>query len=107
MAEAAVERATDLAGDAQGAPVSIGDEDHLVILAVIGAQQPFARAVARYLRLDDLGPADDEALGEPGAHRLGDIGHCVEIGDAAMVNPVEQLFGAQLGLLAVEPGSIE
>ena len=63
-------------------------------------QQPFAGAVGRHLRLDHLGPRDDEALGEPGALRLGDVAHRVEIADAAIVDPVPDLLGAQLRLPA-------
>ena len=49
MAEAAIERAADLARDAQRAAVRVGDEHHLEIVAVGGAQQPFAGAVGRDL----------------------------------------------------------
>ncbi len=78
--------------------IGIGDEHHLVILPVGRAQQPFARAVGRDLRLDHVGPADHEALGEPGMLRLGDVGHRGELGRAAIVHPVPELLGAQLGL---------
>jgi hypothetical protein len=35
--------------------------------------------------------------------RLGDVGHRLEIGHAAMIEPVEDLLGAQLRLLGVQP----
>jgi hypothetical protein len=73
-------------------------------VAVRRLEQPLARAVAGNLRGDDLGPADDEAFGQPRAHGLGDVGHRIEIGDAAMVQPVENLLGAQLRRLGVQPG---
>ena len=59
------------------------------------------------LRLDDIGAANHETLAQPRAHRLGDIGHRVEIGHAAMVKPVEHLFRAQLGRLRVQPRILE
>ena len=71
-------------------------------MAVGGAQQPFARAIDRMLRLDDLRPSDDEACRQPRAHGLGDIRHRLELGHTAMVEPVEHLLGAQLGRLGVE-----
>ena len=107
MAEAAIERAADLAGDAKRSAIRIGDEDHFEIVPVGSAQQPFARAVGRVLGFDHFGPPDHEPLGQPGAHRLGDIGHRFEIGDAAMVEPVEYLFRAQLGLPCVQPCGCE
>ncbi len=66
VAETAVERAADLARHAQGSPVGVGDKDHLIFLAVGGGEQPFARAVARHLRLAHGRAADDEAVGQPG-----------------------------------------
>ena len=57
--------------------------------------------------VDHLGPRDDEALGEPGLLRLGDVGHRREIGGAAIVDPVPQLLGAQLGLLGLEPARLQ
>ena len=54
------------------------------------------------LGFDHVGAADEEPFGQPRTHGLGDIGHRREIGDAAMIEPVEHLLGAQLGLLRVE-----
>ena len=104
VAEAAVECAADLARHAQGAAIGVGDEHHFEVVLVRRAQQPFAGAVGGDLRLHDLGTTDHEAFGEPGAHCLGDIGHRFEFGDAAMVEPVVHLLGAQLGGLGIEPG---
>jgi hypothetical protein len=44
---------------------------------------------------------DDEAFGEPRLLRPRDIGHQREIGDAAIVDPVPDLLGAQLRSLEV------
>ena len=76
-----------------------------IILPVGGAQQPFARAVGRHLRLDHLGPRDRRSAPRATGLRLGDVGHRREFGDAAIVDPVPELLGAQLGLLGLEPGS--
>jgi hypothetical protein len=102
VAEAAVEGAADLARHAQGAAVGVGDEDHFEIVAVMGAQQPLARAVGGDLRFDHLRPRNGEALREPRPLRLGDVGHRVEVGRPAIVDPVPDLLGAQLGLLWLE-----
>ena len=59
------------------------------------------------LGLDDFGPADHEPFGQPGPHGLGDIGHRVEVGDAAVVEPMEHLLGSQPGGLGIKPGYLE
>ena len=102
VAEAAIERAADLAGNAQGAPVGIGDEDHFEIVAIGGAQQPFAGAIHAVLRLDHFGPPDHEAFRQPRAHRLGDVGHLGKFGDAAVIQPMIDLLGAQPGRLGIK-----
>ncbi len=62
MAEGAIERAADLARDAQGAAIGLGDVDRLDLgglrLAALPRQpqQPLARAVDRDLLGHDLGP---------------------------------------------------
>ena len=104
-AEAAVERAADLARHAQGAAIGVGDEHHLIIVAVVGLEQPLAGAVGRHLRLDHFGARDHEALGEPAALRLGDVAHRCEVADPAVVDPVPDLLGAQLGLPRLEPAA--
>ena len=107
VAEAAIEGAADLARDAQGSAIGVGDEHHLEIVIVVGPQQPLAGAVNGHLRLDHAGAGDPEPLGQPGLLDLGDVGHDRKIGRAAIVDPVEQLLGAQLGCTRLEPGSLE
>ena len=107
VAEAAVQRATDLARHAQRAAIRIGDEDHFELMPVGSLEQPLAGTIGRMLRRDHFGAANDETLGQPRAHGLGDIGHRLEFGDTAMVEPVKHLLGAQLGLLGFEPGLFE
>ena len=107
MAEAAVERASDLTRHAQGAAVGIRDEHHLEVMAVMGAEQPLAGAVGRYLRLDHLRPGDRKTLGQPGLLCLGDVGHRRKIADAAIIDPVPDLLGAQLGLPGLKSGGFE
>ena len=70
-------------------------------MAVIGLEQPFAGAVGAMLRFDDVRATDDKAFSKPRAHGLGDIGHRLEFDDAAVVEPMKHLLGAQLGLFLV------
>ena len=101
VAEPAIEGAANLAGHAQRAAIGVGDEDHFEIMAISRAQQPFARAIGGMLRLYHFGATDDETLAQPGTHGLGDIRHRLEISDAAMIQPVEHLLGAQPGLFCI------
>ena len=95
MAEAAGQGAADLRGDAQRAAVAFRDVDGLDLLPVVEAQQPFAGAVDRDARRRDRRPAQLVVLGQSFAERLRQIGHRGEIGDAAMIDPVPQLAGAE------------
>ena len=69
----AVERAADLARDAQGAALGLGDVDRLdlgrLALAPLRRQpqQPLARAVDRDLLGDDLGPRQRVVLARASA----------------------------------------
>ena len=104
MAKRAVERAADLAGDAQRAAFAIGDVDafHLVrALALHFArqpQQPFARAVDRDLLGHHLRPFQRVMRGERGAQVLRHAGHGVEGGGAAEIEPVPELLHPHLAL---------
>ena len=103
VAEAAGQRAADLARNAQGAAVFLGDIDGLDLLpaaARVGGepQQPFAGAVGGNLLGDDLKPADAEMLVQRLAQLLGDIGHGGEGGDAAMIDPAPDLAHAHAAL---------
>ena len=96
VAEAAGQRAADLGRDAQGAPVVLRDEDGLDLLAVGEAQQPLAGAVARSAARPRSRAAPPRSL-PPSCSRsvLGQRGHGLERGGAAVVEPVEQLARAQ------------
>src|SRR3546814_3323132 len=91
MAEAAIERAADLARYAERAAIRVGNEHHLEIVAVGRSQQPFARAVGGDEMLDHFRAPDRETLGEPGPLRFGDVAHRREFGDAAIVDLVPNL----------------
>src|SRR3546814_18702283 len=84
--------------------IGVGDEHHLIFRPVGGGEQPFERAVARHLRRAHRRAADDKTVGQPRAHRLGDVGHRLAIGYAAMIAPVPALLGAPLRRLCVDPG---
>ena len=88
VAEAASQGAADLAGNAEGAAVLLGDEDRFHLVAVGQAQQPLVGAVAGKLMRGDLRPGDVIALGQLGAKGLRQAGHYREIAGAAVIDPV-------------------
>ena len=107
VAEAAGERAADLARDADRAAILLGDVDRLGLVAVGEAQQPFARAVGRALLGDDLGPLDHEQLGQAVTRLLGDVGHAAEIGHAMPVDPLPDLAGAERLQPGLDQGGLQ
>ncbi len=104
VTEAAIERAADLAGDAERAAVRIGDEDHLVILAVRRAEQPFARAVIRNLFGHRFGAGEREAFAKLRAEILCQIAHRLEVARAVDIDPVPQLAHAHGCGLRIDAG---
>src|SRR3546814_15085479 len=97
MAEAAVERAAHLTGNAKRPPVRVRDEYHFIILAVVRTQQPFARAVRGNLRFHDLRPSHDEPFGHPAPHWLGQISHMGEIDRKSVVSGKSVSIRVELG----------
>ena len=95
VAEAAVERAADLGGEAQRAPVLLRNEHHLRFAGVREAQQPFARAVGRDLRLSRDRPIQRVAFGQLHPCSLRDAGHLLERPGAAVIDPVPELPGPE------------
>ena len=71
MAESAVERAADLARNAERAAVALGNIDAFDLGAPVASidrgepEQPFAGAVGGDLLVDDLRPRQSEMVGEP------------------------------------------
>ena len=98
-AERAVQRATDLRGNAQRATIRFGDEHRFDAVAAIQPDQPLVGAVAGSLVERDRRWADLGSLGQPFPQRLAQVGHGGEIGDAFVVNPLHDLGGAE-GFLA-------
>src|SRR5690606_33603413 len=100
-AEGAVEAATDLRGHAQGAAPLVGDVHGLDGVLAIGAhrQQPLVGAVGGGLVEHDVGDDDLGMRMQLGAQRLAEVGHLVEVGDIAVVDPLHHLVGA-VALLA-------
>src|SRR5579883_3641119 len=98
MAERAIERAADLARNAERAAPGFRNVDafHFVRPRVRTfsrqPQQPFSRAVVRNLFGDHLGPREGEPRFELGAQLLGDAGYRVERGRAADIDPVPELL---------------
>src|SRR5690606_38761753 len=96
VAEAAIERAADLTRDAERAAPFLGDVDGLDLDRTAGAarreaEQPLAGAVVRNLLGDDLGPRQREVARKRRAQVLRDVGHRLEIGGAADIEPVPEL----------------
>ena len=91
VAEAAGQRAADLARDAERAAVGLGDVDGLDLLRIGKPEQPFARPVDRQVRFARHRPGNAEAPVEVRPERLRQVGHGVESGDAAVVDPLEYL----------------
>jgi hypothetical protein len=104
VAEGAVERAADLAGDAERAAIGFGNVDALDLGAFVvpadrgQPDQPFARAVRRDLLGDDLWTGQRVALGELFEQRPRDVAHGGKIARAAMVDPMPELGGPHAGL---------
>src|SRR5262249_30883272 len=97
VAEGAIERAADLARDAQRAAVRFRDIDALDLVGVFPgvlageSQQPFARAVDRSLLGGDLRALEREMRIERSAQLLGDARHGVKTLRAAHVEPMPDL----------------
>jgi len=98
-AERAVEHAAHLRGDAERAAIGLGDEYRLEGLRGIGAQQPFAGAVRRGMRRDDLGHLDLGVQRELGAEVARQVAHRFKAALAALVEPAHELARAE-GLAA-------
>ena len=97
VAEAAGEGAADLGGDADSTSVfdGVGDVDGLDGFVVTEFEEEFAGGVFGELVDRDFGAADDEVLGQFFLQGAGDAGHGCEVGDALVVDPVPELFGAE------------
>ena len=104
MAERAGERAADLARYAQRAAPGFRNIDALHLMRMPAGvfprqpQQPFAGAVGGYLFGNDLGARQGEATLQRGAQFLRHVGHHVESGGAAHIDPVPQLLHPHFSL---------
>ena len=87
-AERAVERAAHLRGDAQRAAVVLGDEHRLDAVADADVEQPLARAVGGAVSRDHRGRRGPRrSPSQLLAQGLREVGHRVEVADAALVHP--------------------
>ena len=104
MAEGAIERAADLARDAERASVLLGNIDALDFRALVvrmggrHPEQPFAGAVGRDLFGDDFGPHEAIARRKRLQERPRDVAHRRKLARAAVVNPVPELRDAHVAL---------
>src|SRR5690606_3062364 len=71
------------------------DEDRLDGLARADVEQPLPRAVRRMLVAQHIRRADLGKLLEPRPKLHAQVGHCVELADAALIDPTHDLTGAK------------
>jgi hypothetical protein len=90
-AERARHRAADLRRDAEGHRRRVGDEDRLDVLAVGEAKEKLLGAVHRRLPLSQRGRGQRELVREGGSKIARQVGHRRDVGDAAAVDPAEDL----------------
>ena len=95
MAKTTGQRAPDLRGDAEGAPLPIGDVDRLGLSAIGKAEQPFDRAITGLQTARHHGPIRVKHPGKLGADCLAKIAHLVKIGQAMPPDPTPQLTSAK------------
>ncbi len=104
MAEAAGERAADLARNAQRSAIRLGNVDRFDFRRALARaarrqpQQPFARAVLGDLLGCDFRPRQREARVEFRAQTLCDVGEREDVLRAARIYPVPELRRAHLAL---------
>ena len=106
-AEGAADRAAHLRGNAQRDAVVFGDEHALDAVAAADFKEPLHRAVARALLARDLRELDLEALVQSAAEVLGDVAHLVEVVDALVVDPQEELLRTEALLAEVDDGVLK
>ena len=100
MTEGAIQRAADLARDAQSAGFAhIWDEDALAFDTRLEPHQPFLSAVDRDLMVGEVWPVQMIVFRQLLSQVLRDIGHRHEILAAHMMGPAADLFGAHTGFL--------
>ena len=94
-AKAAAHGTTGLRRHAQRATVGFGDEHRFHRVATAHVEEPFDRAVARLLAREHRQRRDVTDAGELVAQAARQVGHLGEIGRTALVDPTEQLGGAE------------
>ena len=101
VAELTGQRAADLAGNAECAPVAFRDVDHLRLVAVGEGQQPLLRPVAGDLMAGDAGAIEPEGPGQPAAEGLREVRHGGEVGRAVVIDPLPELLGTEGGFAQI------
>ena len=112
VAERAIERAADLAGNAQRAAVGFGNVDAFdLVRPAVGLarqpQQPFARAVDRNLLGGDLGPRQGEMLRQRARAVPSTASSSRRSPGAAHIEPVPDLLHAHAALPLRHAGRAE
>ncbi len=96
-AEGALHRAADLGGDAEGLRRGVGDEDRFDEMAVGELEEELGRAVDGTFLLGDGRRAYHHVAREPRAQLTPEVGHRLEVGHAAAINPPEDLTPMEAG----------
>ena len=108
QAERARHRAADLGRDAEGHRRRVGDEHRLDLAAVGEPQQELLGAVDRSLALRRCaGVVSANSSRERGAQLARQVGHRVDVGDAAAVDPAEDLARAEALVAALVERRLE
>ena len=93
-AERASQAAADLRRDAQCAATLVGNEHRFDRVAAVHAEQPFVGAIGGWLLELHARRRDHTGRLQLRSQRLAKIGHLLEIGRVAMIDPLHHLLGA-------------
>ena len=93
--EAAAHGAAGLRRDAQGAPVVLGNEDRFHRIACADVEQPLDGTVSRLMFAHHRQQGQFTTTGQLLAQRAREVGHDIEVARALLVDPAEQLDGAE------------
>ena len=94
-AETTVHSASCLRRDAQRTAVVFWDEDRLDCISLTGIEQPLAGAIGGEVVAQNRHALDHGIGGQARSEGLGEVGHGLEIGGLALVQPLQQLPGPE------------
>jgi hypothetical protein len=107
QAERARHRAADLGRNAEGHRRRIRDEDRFDVPAVDEPQQELLRAIGRHFALLERRRRQREVISELSPQLQRQVGHRGGIGDAAAIDPAEDLSRAETFVTACDERGLE